>query len=158
MKKRNKQIHCPYCGKSAVLRSDDYVYGDRGVGKHLYVCSHYPNCDAYVGVYENTMEPMGMLADARLRRAGRRARIALLLAHAAWMRIEAHRSFDAIWRKGILSRNEAYRWLQDSFCLRRDQAHIGLFSEYMCGQVVEASRKVLQTRKCRKQPARRAAA
>jgi len=130
MRKRNKQIHCPYCGSTAVLRPDSYVYGDRGVGKHLYVCSHYPDCDAYVGVYENTMEPMGTLADARLRR----------------MRIEAHRSFDAIWRKGILSRNEAYCWLQDSFCLRRDQAHIGLFSEYMCGQVVEASRKVLQTR------------
>ena len=30
-------------------------------------------------------------------------------------RIETHRMFDAIWKNGILSRKEAYRWMQDIF-------------------------------------------
>ena len=60
------------------------------------------------------------------------------------LRIRAHRTFDLIWQNGILTRKNAYRWIQDKFSLRSDQAHIGYFSEYMCRQLIDESRAVLE--------------
>ena len=134
MKKRNKPIKCPYCGRTAVLKPGAFLFGNSAAVKHLYVCSGYPACDAYVCAHEHSMEPMGTLADGALRK----------------LRIRAHASFDAIWQRGIMSRNNAYRWLQDIFSLRKDQAHIAQFSTYMCEQVISASCKVLENNKKRR--------
>ena len=114
MKPKKKTIRCPYCGGTAVLRDAAYVYGTNPHGEQLYVCQHYPSCDAYVGVHKGTQTPKGTLADGDLRN----------------LRIRAHRMFDMIWKNGILTRKNAYRWIQDKFSLRSDQAHIGNFSEY----------------------------
>ena len=62
-------------------------------------------------------------------------------------RIVAHRYFDSIWKHGILNRKNAYFWLQDIFGLTSDQAHIGQFSDYMCDQVISASKRVLENNK-----------
>ena len=128
MKTKKKTIKCPYCGGTAVLRDASYVYGDNPSGEQLYVCQHYPKCDAYVGVHKGTQIPKGTLADGDLRN----------------LRIRAHRMFDMIWQSGVLTRKNAYRWIQDKFSLRSDQAHIGNFSEYMCRQLIEESRVVLE--------------
>lgn len=49
-------IHrCPYCGGSVVYRSADGIYKDNSRGTMLYVCSHYPDCDAYVRVHAGTI-------------------------------------------------------------------------------------------------------
>ena len=125
---KKKSIHCPYCGGTAVLRDASYVYGGESSCKRLYVCQHYPSCDAYVGVHKGTQTPKGTLADGDLRN----------------LRIQAHRMFDMIWKNGILTRKNAYRWIQDKFSLRSDQAHIGNFSEYMCRRLIEESRIVLE--------------
>ena len=125
---KKKSIHCPYCGGTAVLRDASYVYGGESSCKRLYVCQHYPSCDAYVGVHKGTQTPKGTLADGDLRN----------------LRIRAHRMFDMIWKNGILTRKNAYRWIQDKFSLRSDQAHIGYFSEYMCHRLIEESRIVLE--------------
>lgn len=53
--------------------------------------------------------------------------------------------FDEIWKQGILSKAEAYRWVADKFCLTEKQAHIGQFSNYMCDQLIQASADVLKT-------------
>ena len=48
-KKRQPDVICPYCGRRAVLRPAEYVYGSRTrvPGSRLYVCSNYPaGCDA----------------------------------------------------------------------------------------------------------------
>lgn len=63
MKTRKKPIKCPYCGHTAVLRDASYVYGKNAVEEHLYVCSRYPACNAYVGVHKGTLVPKGTLAD-----------------------------------------------------------------------------------------------
>ena len=52
--------------------------------------------------------------------------------------------FDEIWKQGILSKAEAYRWVADKFCLTDKQAHIGQFSNYMCDQLIRASADVLK--------------
>ena len=44
--KQKKTIRCPYCGGTAILRDASFVYGDRSYGGKVYVCSHYPACDA----------------------------------------------------------------------------------------------------------------
>lgn len=130
-KKKRKAIFCPYCGRRAVLQKATVVYKEHALDEYLYICSNYPECDAYVGVHKGTMLPKGSLAQGDLRHK----------------RILAHRCFDTIWKKGILSKKNAYRWMQDIFCLSSEQAHIGQFSEYMCDQIIAESKKVLENHK-----------
>ncbi len=125
---KKQRIRCPYCGSTAILRDASYVYGNHSKGGQLYVCSHYPACNAYVGVHPGTKIPKGTLANKTLRQK----------------RILAHTIFDQIWKQGILSKQEAYRWIADTFCLSKRQAHIGNFSDYMCDQLIQESQKVLR--------------
>ena len=39
---------CPYCGRDAVIRPAEYVYGDDTIiaGSMLYVCSGYPDSNS----------------------------------------------------------------------------------------------------------------
>ena len=113
--KKPKIIRCPYCGGTAILRDASFVYGTHSHGGQVYVCSHYPSYNSYVGVHPGTKIPKGTLANRELRQK----------------RIQAHRIFDQIWQQGILSKPEAYRWVADKFCLTDKQAHIGQFSNYM---------------------------
>lgn len=123
-----KKIRCPYCGSTAILKEDSFVYGKYAKGQMVYVCSHYPICDAYVNVHVGTTIPKGTLANKTLRKK----------------RIKAHQVFDQIWKNGILSRQDAYRWISDKLCLDMHQTHIGQFSDYLCDQVILESSKVLQ--------------
>ena len=66
-KKDHQRIKCPYCGRTAVLRKASYVYKERALDEYLYVCSGYPDCDAYVGVHAGTVIPKGSLANGDLR-------------------------------------------------------------------------------------------
>lgn len=129
MKRKMKlpKVKCPYCRRLAVLRDASYVYKGNALDKYLYVCSGYPECDSYVGVHAKSMRPKGSLANGDLRHK----------------RIETHRLFDAIWKNGIFSRKEAYRWMQDIFSLTSSQAHIGQFSDYRCDCLMDECRKVL---------------
>lgn len=129
--KHRKIIRCPYCGNTAVLRDASFVYGDRSHGGKVYVCSNYPNCDAYVGVHPGTSIPKGTLADKELRRK----------------RVQAHQIFDQIWMDGILSRSDAYHWMADRLCLTEAQAHIGQFGIYFCNQVILESQKLLSNQR-----------
>ena len=104
------------------------MYREKALDEYLYVCSGYPACDAYVGVHAGTLRPKGSLANGDLRHK----------------RIEAHRLFDAIWKNGIMSRKDAYRWIQDIFSLSDAQAHIGQFSDYRCDCLMAETRKVLE--------------
>ena len=65
------RMRCPYCGNSVVYRSADGIYRDNSRKTMLYVCSHYPECDAYVRVHEGTNIPVGNLLQCRLHRRRR---------------------------------------------------------------------------------------
>lgn len=66
MKKKRKGItggihRCPYCGSPVTYRSADGIYKDNSRKTMLYVCSHYPECDAYVRVHTGTNIPVGTI-------------------------------------------------------------------------------------------------
>ena len=54
-------MRCPYCGSPVIYRSADGIYRDNSRGTMLYVCSHYPECDAYVRVHTGTNIPVGSI-------------------------------------------------------------------------------------------------
>ena len=64
---------------------------------------------------------MGSLADSGLRRK----------------RAEAHRAFGRLWADGLMTRKQAYRWLQAKLGLPEQEAHIGKFSTFRCEQVIQ---------------------
>ena len=64
---------------------------------------------------------MGTLADKSLRIKRRQAHIAL----------------SQLWERGLMTRKEAYRWLQVQLGLPESEAHIGRFSAYRCEQVID---------------------
>lgn len=124
---KNQRLKCPYCGRLAVLRPAAFVYGDNAIEEHVYVCANYPACDSYVGVHRGTLKPKGTLANGDLRN----------------IRIRAHKLFSQFWANGIMTKKQAYRWIQYKFALTEDQAHIGSFSEYMCRQLMDECQKTL---------------
>ncbi len=124
---KNKNQKCPYCGGTAVLRKASFVYGENAIEEHLYVCSHYPECNSYVGVHKGTLIPKGTLANGDLRNK----------------RIRTHKVFSRLWTSGIMNKKQAYRWMQYKFGLSPEQAHIGRFSEYRCDELIRASNEAL---------------
>ena len=135
-KKRNEAPRCPYCGSTTILRSADGIYLNNSKNTMLYVCKRYPACDAYVRVYPGTSIPLGTLADGRLRR----------------LRTEAHWSFNQLYRKGLMSKADAYRWLASISSTPLEKAHIGQFGEYNCRKVIAESNKLLSAQTQRRQP------
>ena len=128
MKKR-KQIRCPYCGAKATLRPSSAVYGDAAkTDGYLYVCDRYPKCDSYVGAHKKTKLPMGTLANGDLRNK----------------RIQAHKAFDWMWKSGLMTKWQAYKWMQGKLDLSDEQAHIAMFSEYMCDRLIAECNKAYE--------------
>jgi len=119
---KRANIKCPYCGSRAFLRPASVVYGEKAVdpSAHYYVCARYPACNSYVAAHSKTLLPMGTLAGPQLRR----------------QRIQAHAAFDRLWQSGLMSKRQAYLWLQTELGLPEDEAHIGKFSTYRCEQVI----------------------
>ena len=114
------QIKCPYCGSKALRHPASLVCKSAAPSEEVYVCSRYPACNAYVYAHRGSRLPMGTLADPALRRKRRQAHIAL----------------DQLWKQGLMTRKEAYRWLQVQLGLPESEAHIGHFSEFRCEQVI----------------------
>ena len=83
---QTKQMRCPYCGSPVVFRSADGIYRENKEHTMLYVCSRYPECDAYVRVHKGTKTPVGSLADHNLRA----------------LRREAHRYFNRLYESGLI--------------------------------------------------------
>lgn len=139
MKKRKKKtgqitLRCPYCGRTARLHPAAYVYGRDTLDTEsfLYVCDGYPKeCNAYVGAHKESLLPKGTLADSRLRHK----------------RILAHRALDALWKQGYMTRHSAYIWLQTRLCLRKEDMHIGKFSDYYCDQTVRECEEFIKWQK-----------
>ena len=93
----------------------------------LYVCTNYPVCDAYVRVKPGTREPVGTMADGKLRS----------------LRHSAHHYFDKIYKSGLMTKEEAYRWLAYIIAAPMSEAHIGKLGEYYCNLVIDESKKLL---------------
>lgn len=131
---QTKQMRCPYCGSPVVFRSADGIYRENKRQTMLYVCSRYPECDAYVRVHNGTKIPVGSLADHNLRS----------------LRREAHRYFNCLYESGLMDKRDAYQWLADIISAPMSEAHIGHLGEYYCRQVIQESKKLLEARKGRR--------
>ncbi len=134
--KKNKGINydtmkCPYCGAPVHLRSADGIYKDNSKNVMLYVCSNYPECDAYVRVHEGTKKPVGTLANQKLRT----------------LRNEAHKYIRIIQEKGYMTKDEVYRWISNIMSAPLSEAHIGYMGEYYCTTVIEEAKKYLKMKK-----------
>ncbi len=127
-KNRRKPPRCPYCGAPMSLRPSSEIYPDHNSDRMLLVCNRYPQCNTYVGTNPVTQEPLGIPADGDLRN----------------LRIRTHNVFDQIWQNGIMSRDQAYRWMADSFCLKLKDAHIAQCSEYQCRELIRKCESVLE--------------
>lgn len=122
-------MRCPYCGSPVVLRSADGIYRENNNDTKLYVCSKYPECDAYVRVQAGTGNvPLGSMANGELRA----------------LRREAHRYFDRIHQTGLMSKQEAYAWLANVIAAPMSYAHIGHLSEYYCKVVIDESKRFME--------------
>lgn len=113
-------IKCPYCGAQAFRRPAAAVRRNARPGEEVYVCARFPACDAYVSAHKESGLPMGTLANRPLREKRRQAHIAL----------------SQLWERGLMTKKEAYRWLQVQLSLPETEAHIGRFSDYRCEQVI----------------------
>ena len=119
---------CRYCGGVIRLIPAKAVYGESTerlsmTHEHIYQCQ---NCNARVGCHKGTTRALGNVANEVLR----------------LKRIEAHRTFDALWKSGRMTRTEAYRWLAEAMGLRPDRAHIGGFKMDQCQKAIELCSKM----------------
>lgn len=121
-----KRVRC-HCGSVAILRSADGICRPHRPGAMAYVCSNYPVCNSFVMAHPGSLEPMGSLADPKLRR----------------LRYEAHQEFDQLYKTGLMTRKEAYHWLAYIVQAPMSHAHIGHLGEYYCKVVIEESKKLL---------------
>lgn len=125
MKRPN--IKCPYCGSQAFLRPASVLNrsGAKYDGEKYYVCARYPFCDSYVKAHNDSHMPMGTLTDRTLRRKRR----------------EAHIALQKLLDSGLMTKKEAYRWLQVQMGLPEEDAHIAKFSEQRCEEVIRLCRR-----------------
>lgn len=110
---------CPYCKSFSKLVTGKEVYPHR---KDLFSLTFYQckPCEAFVGTHKGTTNPLGRLANARLRKA----------------KSAAHRAFDPLWRLGDMKRKEAYKWLAEILNIEVSDCHIGMFDDETCDDVV----------------------
>lgn len=126
---KEKVIKCPYCGNIAVLKKAKDLFGERSIGnEYIYVCKNYPECNSYVTTKRGTKEPKGILANGDLRHK----------------RIVAHKTLKLLWENEIMSKKQAYRWIQYKFSLNKNQAHIGFFLEYQCDELINEVKRILK--------------
>ena len=117
----SERLICPYCNRDSILVRGNVIYKHRPdlASKWFYQCVP---CGAYVGCHPRTSRPLGLPANARLRKA----------------RSAAHAAFDPIWKSGKKTRAEAYRWLAENIGVSNANCHIGMMDEDACAAVVAA--------------------
>lgn len=114
-------VTCPYCGKLAEFSSSRLFYG-QCYGTNVYYCTP---CDARVGTHGRGKKPLGTMANASLRILRRRC----------------HALIDPYWKKGKYSRSTVYRRMAAAMNLTPEEAHIGLFNEDQCKQLIAFFKK-----------------
>lgn len=110
---------CPYCENKAEGVDGSVIYPHRKDlhSKWFYRCAP---CDAYVGCHPYTRNPLGRLANAELRK----------------FKSLAHRAFDPLWKKGEMTRSEAYKALATEMDIPKKECHIGMFDVVQCKRVI----------------------
>lgn len=109
-------MKCPYCDIEVVMVHSKVFYG-RDYGTYVFLCR---DCGAYVGSHKNSKTPLGTPANRELR----------------MLRRKCHELIDPFWKYGKYSRSEVYRRLAKRFNLPLEKAHIGMFDEKQCKELI----------------------
>lgn len=131
MNSKQPVVKCQYCNGFAKLVYGDFIYPHRPdlKNKAFYHCSNgHPS--SYVGCHKGTIQPMGVLANAELRKA----------------KSAAHKAFDGLWLNKVMTRPKAYAWLAGQMRLPKSQTHIGMFSVEQCKKVVQLVENYLESK------------
>lgn len=83
--------HCNYCSSTASLRQ--FKAPDTRVGRQAYICDG--GCDAHVGFHKGDRMPLGMLADASLRRY-RQSNLQLLRSYEETNKISRKAAYELV--------------------------------------------------------------
>lgn len=111
-------VYCAKCGIAAICVDGFHIYRREDLRNKMFWACRI--CGDRVGCHPHTNEPLGYLADAPTRAA----------------RSLAHARFDAIWRRGRMSRTDAYRWLSGCMGLDMSVCHIGMMDVDQLNEVV----------------------
>jgi len=106
-----KLLLCAECGAPMELRRGPKVF---------YQCSGWPNCKGKLGARPDGT-PKGTPGTK-------------LTKH---RRIQAHRAFDLIWKRKLMSRGGAYRWLRQELGLTKKTARISQLTDQQCEGLIE---------------------
>lgn len=98
---------CADCGSEMTLKKGKF-------GK-FYSCNRWPECRGGQSAHPSG-KPMGRAGDAETRAA----------------RTKAHTAFDTLWQSGVMTRAQAYIWMQRELKIPRSDAHISLFTKRDC--------------------------
>lgn len=114
---------CIECSNVADLVMGERIYPHRPDlhAKYFWLCE----CGAYCGCHPESARTLG-------RPAGPLTRFA---------RSRAHYSFDSLWKKGRMSRGDAYRWLRKAMGLPKKECHIGMMDSSQAMKVVALVRE-----------------
>lgn len=114
-----RNVTCHYCNSKAYFKSSKVIYG-KCFGM-VYICSNFPECDAYVGVHKGTKTPLGILANKELRE----------------LKKKCHALFDPLWKNGEMNRKEAYQYLANQLDIVVSKCHIGMFNNETCLKAIK---------------------
>ena len=70
------------------------------------------------------------------------------------LRREAHHYFNQLYLTGMMTRDEAYRWLADQISAPMSEAHFGHMGMYYCNEVIKSSKELLEDYRKNKKQAR----
>lgn len=126
------KVKCSYCNQNAKIVRGEVVYPMISSVKNLKFWYCAP-CHAWVGCHKANRqlgltgrEPLGTLADARLRRCRRMV----------------HDVFDPLWLCGQMTRGQAYRALAKEMGIMVDKCHVAMFDEPLCDRAIEACERL----------------
>lgn len=110
-------LKCAQCGSPMRLRYS------RKHDRHFYGCTSWPDCDGTHGAHPDG-RPLGKPADKVTKSA----------------RMRAHEAFDQLWKGDapLMTRAQAYSWLEAYFDLDEGEGHIGRFTKEQCEMLVAA--------------------
>ena len=126
---RPKSEICPYCGSKMIFRPAEYLFMDSvspGSSKNYYVCSHYPDCDAYMAC-DDKFELKGRVANGWLRH----------------QRLIAHRYIDLITANRIMQKSAVYMVIATKLGVSLRNAHIRFSNDGNIEKIIAILREIL---------------
>ena len=126
---RPKSEICPYCGSKMIFRPAEYLFMDSvspGSSKNYYVCSHYPDCDAYMAC-DDKFELKGRVANGWLRH----------------QRLVAHRYIDLITDSQVMPEKAVYMVISSKLGVSLRNAHIRFSNDGNIEKIIAILREIL---------------